>query len=176
MKKPIAALTFILLFLSPVFAEISCRRCEVGNCVCEITDCDSGIFDVFSSTSCALTPDYEYMFSEGYVKWSPASARSYYVKALCSDGETQSNCTLMTVKAAEVTTTTTKSTQPTTSTTTTITTSTTTSTQTEGPDYLPWILIIILIIALLFAIYYFFFMKKGKRKTYEELYRKWRGR
>jgi hypothetical protein len=167
MKKIIAIFTFILLFLAPAFAEISCRKCEVGNCVCEITDCDSGIFDVFSSTSCSLTPDYEYIFSEGYVKWKPASARSYYVKVFCSDGETQSDCILITVRALEVTTTTTRPTQLTT------TTTTLPSARAEGPNYLLWILIVILMLLLLFAIYYFFFMKKGKRKTYEELYRKW---
>jgi hypothetical protein len=168
MKKIIATFIFILLFVNPSLAEISCRRCEVGNCVCEITDCDSGIFDVFSSTSCTLQPTYEHTFSEGFVRWSPTRAGSYYVKALCSDGETQSDCTLITVKAQEATTTTrpafpTTSTQPTT---------TTLPTKAEGPDYLLWVFVIILIIALLFAVYYFFFMKKG-RKTYEELYKKW---
>jgi hypothetical protein len=171
MKRLTAAFTFILLLLTPTLAEISCRKCEVGNCICEITDCDSGIFDVFSSTSCTLKPDYEYIFSEGYVRWSPESARSYYMKALCSDGETQSNCTLITVKAVEITTTTTRPTSTTSTTTTTLP-----PTQTGGPDYLLWILVVILIATLLFAVYYFFFMKKGRRKTYEELYRKWRGR
>jgi len=174
LKKSIvtfAFISFILLSSASASAEISCKKCEVGNCICEITDCDSGIFDVFSSTSCTLSPDYEYIFSEGYVRWNPESAKSYYVKALCSDGETQSNCTSITVKTAEITTTTTRPTSTTSTTTTTLP-----PTQTGGPDYLLWILVIILIIILLFAVYYFFFMKKGKRKTYEELYRKWRGR
>jgi hypothetical protein len=170
LKRIIAVFIFILLFLNPSLAEISCRRCEVGNCVCEITDCDSGIFDVFLSTSCTLEPDYEYTFSQGFIRWSPLQAASYYVKALCSDGQTQSDCTLVTVKA-QAAVTTTKTTQPRT---TQVQQTTTTSPppKTEGPDYLLWVLVILLIIALLFAVYYFFFMKKG-RKTYEELYRKW---
>ena len=171
MKKILTAFIFILLFLNPSLAEISCGKCEVGNCICEITDCDSGIFDVFSST-CILEPDYEYIFSQGFVKWGPKQARSYYVKALCSDGETQSDCTLITVRAQELPTT---AKPPRTTTQAQQTTTTLPPTEAEGPDYLLWILVIILIIAIIFAVYYFFFMKKG-RKTYEELYRKWRRR
>jgi hypothetical protein len=171
-KKFIIALALTILLPTIALADISCEKCEIGNCVCEITDCDSGIFDVFSST-CAMEPDYEYIFSGGYLKWYPEIARSYYVKVLCSDGETQSDCFLITVKAKAIPTTTTTITRLTTTTTTTLP-----EVRPQGPDYLLWALIAILIIAILFAIYYFF-IKKGKRgrKTYEELYKKWgRGR
>ncbi|MEM5855636.1 MAG: hypothetical protein QW472_04975 [Candidatus Aenigmatarchaeota archaeon] len=156
----------IFLFPSITFAEIVCRNCFVGDCKCTITDCDSGILDIFSSTSCSMMPDYEFTFSGGYLKWSPESARSYYAKALCSDGKTQSECSLITVKVVEEETTTT--TRPKTTTTTTLPVS-----KEGGPDYLLIVLVVILIAVILFAVYYFFFLKKAGKKTYEELYRKW---
>ena len=162
------ALSIFILSQKMAFAEISCKSCFVGSCRCDITDCESGIFDVFSSTSCTLMPDYEFTFSNGYVVWSPEVAKSYYVKALCSDGKTQSECTLITVKSEETITI---------PTTTTYRQQTTTTyveeeeKEEKGTDYFLIILVVLLIIAILFALYYFFFMKKGK--TYEELYKKW---
>lgn len=168
-KISIAFLVMIFIFQSLAYAEVFCNNCFVGNCRCTITDCDSGILDIFSSTSCSMTPDYEFVFSDSYLIWSPESARSYYVKALCSDGKTQSGCNLITARVAE---------EP--ATTTTLPKATTTTTlpisEKGGPDYLLIALIVILIVVILFAVYYFFFLKKGKRKTYEELYRKWRRR
>lgn len=167
-KLIIIPLITIFLFPSIVFAEIICRDCFVGDCKCIITDCDSGILDIFSSMSCSMIPDYEFTFSDGSLRWSPESARSYYAIVLCSDGKTKSDCSLITVKMREEETTTT-TTKPKTTTTTTLPV----SEEKSGPDYLLIILVVILIALLLFAVYYFFFLKKSGNKTYEDLYRKW---
>jgi hypothetical protein len=172
-KNFIVALVLIFLLPSLGLAKISCEKCEIGNCVCEITDCDSGIFDVFASTSCATEPDYEYIFSDGYLRWYPEIARSYYAKVLCSDGETQSDCFLITVKAKAATTTTTTGQVKPTTTTSFKPTTTLPEEEAEGPDYLLWVLIAVLIIVILFAIHYLLIKKGKSRKTYEELYKKW---
>lgn len=170
MKKiSIIFLITILLSQPLVYAEVICKNCFVGECRCTITDCDSGIVDIFSSATCTMMPDYEFVFSNGYLKWSPESARSYYLKALCEDGKTQSDCTLITVRMAEETTTTTKPT-------TTLPTTTTKPTPTSeggGVDYTLIILVVILILVILFLSYFFFLKKGGKKKSYEELYKKW---
>lgn len=164
MKKLIVPFVMILLLLDPALAEVSCRNCRIGGCTCTITDCDSGIIDFFNTSSCSLYPDYEFTFSSGHLDWSPEIARSYSVKALCSDGTTQSDCNTITVSSAETTTTTVK-----------VTTTTQPTAPSEGPDYFLFVLIAILIVAILAAVYYLFFVKKKrKRKSFEELYRKWR--
>jgi len=165
MKKLIALFVLILLPPSLVSARVSCKDCKINQCICTITDCESGILDIFSGSSCAIEPDYEYTFSNGYLEWSPKVAKSYYVKALCSDGETQSSCDAITVKSLEEAITTT--TKP------PITTTTLRPAPAEGPDYLLFGLIGVLVVAILLAIYYLFFRKKAGR-SYEQLYRKWR--
>ena len=163
-KGLITLFIIILLFPSLVLAGISCQSCKIGTCTCTISDCDSGIIDIFSASSCSTEPDFEYTFSNGYLDWSPKTARSYYAIALCSDGETKSSCDLITVSSVEVVTTTTKP---------KVTTTTTKPSPSGGLDLFSIALIVLLVIAIIVAAYYLFFGKKAK-KTYEELYRKWR--
>lgn len=165
MKKLTASLAMIsfLLLLSPALATVSCSNCKVGSCTCTITDCDSGILDIFSASSCSITPTYEYTFSKGSLNWIPPTSRTYYVKALCSDGETQSDCIAVTVVSAQGATTTT----------TLKTTTTAPLPPAQGPDYTLFVLIAVLIVVILFAVWYLFLRKK-KGGTYEEIYKKWK--
>jgi hypothetical protein len=163
-KKIVVLFVLILMLPSLVSAKVSCKDCKINQCICTITDCDSGILDIFSGSSCGINPDYEFTFSNGYLEWNPKVAKSYYVKAFCSDGETQSSCDSITVRSIEEATTTT--TKPT-------TTTTQPAAPAEGPDYLLLGLIGILAVAILLAAYYLFFRKKAG-KSYEQLYRKWR--
>ncbi|MEM5855706.1 MAG: hypothetical protein QW472_05330 [Candidatus Aenigmatarchaeota archaeon] len=169
MKKfLLIVLTVFFLLQSVTSAEIVCSKCLVGDCYCTVTDCDSGIVDIFYSP-CSMNPSYEFTFSNGYFKWKPEVENIHYLKVLCSDGETQSECTPIVVEASrEKTTTTTAETTIPAKTTTTLEM----EEETEGPDYFLIVLIVMLILILLFAAYYFFFMKK-KGKTYEDLYKKW---
>jgi len=164
MRKTAALLVTFLLLPSLALASVSCDSCKVGDCTCVITDCDSGILDIFSASSCSITPSYEYTFSAGSLKWNPPTSRTYYVKALCSDGETQSDCFAVTVKSAQATTTTTKP---------KATTTTTLPAAAPGPDYTLFALVAVLIAAILSAVWYLFLRKK-KGGTYEEIYRKWK--
>lgn len=164
-------LMIVSLLPTRASADVSCSDCTIGDCLCLISDCDSGIFDIFSTSSCSLTPDFEYTFSNGLLNWSPDVAKSYYAKALCDDGETQSDCTLITVRTIEETTTTRLTTV---ATTTRPKTTTTIGEETSGgPNYLLYGLVVILVILILFALYYVLFKKKKPGKSYEELYRKW---
>lgn len=173
MLKKILIIAGIAFLFLPCLVEASiiCNRCYVGNCECEVTDCDSGIVDIFASTSCGTFPDYELTFSGGYFRWNPPMARSYYAIALCSDGRTTSTCDVITARVEAVTTTL----KPTT-TTTLYTTTTIPEIEGKEPDYLFIALLIILVVLVAIAVYYFLFLKKKKRKTFEELYRKWGGK
>ena len=174
MLKKISIILALLLILPHLAeAKILCNLCYVGYCECEITDCNSGIIDIFLSTSCSTTPDYEIVFSEGYFTWEPSVARSYSAIALCSDGRTTSGCSTITVNVKETTTTTLKPTTTTIKTTTTIPEE---IVEERGPDYLLIALIITLLVLIGVAVYYFFFTKRKKKKSFEELYRKWGGR
>jgi hypothetical protein len=162
LNKTIALLVLISILPSLAFGEIACGTCKVGDCTCTISECTSGMVDIFSGSSCTTDPDYEYIFSNGYFRWTPQAAKNYYVKALCSDGETQSDCSLVRVSLAAASTTTTRP-----------STTTTQPTSAGGSNFLTLAFVILLIIAIIVAIYYYFFRKKTK-KSYEELYRKWR--
>lgn len=159
MKKIIALFVLISLVPTIALADISCSSCKVGDCTCNINDCDEGIVDIFPSLSCSTTPTYEFTFSDGILRWNPETARSYSTKVLCSDGETQSDCEQITAKLS-ATTTTTKLV-------------TTTTIPKTGDSYLFWILLLVIIVIIALAIYYFYFRNRPS-KSYEELYRKWR--
>jgi len=160
MKKIVAVLVLISLLPSLALADVYCGSCKVGDCTCNIDTCDSGIIDIFPSLSCSVTPTYEFTFSDGILRWNPETARSYSVKVLCSDGETQSDCETITAKLSTATTT------------TAIFTTTTIPPKPDG-GYVFWILLLVIIALIAFAVYYFYF-RKNPAKSYEELYRKWR--
>jgi len=135
--KYISILTFLIstTFLLPIsMALITCDKCETDNCTCHISDCKSGILDVFVTTDCSGAPSYEFVFSNSEIVWSPAETYSYYLTAFCDDSTTKSVCSDIAVKQGTTTSTTT------TTTTTQITTTTTknqTTTTTSIPIYGP---------------------------------------
>jgi len=164
-----AIFSFVSLLPPLTSATISCSgTCFVSDCTCIITDCSNGIFDVYTSSSCSGIPTYEFSFGARSFGWYPPTAGTYYAQVVCDDGTTRSSCAAISVKSAEETITTTSE-----------TTTTTTTTSGGGGDN-TWLIILAVLIIIgivAFLIYRFFFSgKKGARKTYEELYRKWGSR
>ena len=171
MLKKIFLLTSVLLLLHSAKATVVCLDCNVGKCVCEVVDCDSGIVDIFEE-GCSLMPDYEMTFRYSF-EWKPKRSGTYYVLVLCDNGET-SGCEEIEVE--EETTTTSRV--------STSTTRMTTSTiyweeegeeeewEEEGLDLVTLVLFLLLVILIGIGIFYMFMKRKGK-KTWEELYRKW---
>jgi len=124
MKKKLYIFIFFLLGiiissnLSFALPITNCPTCNVNNCLCSISNCNSGILRVYSTSSCSGIPVYQFTFQGGAATWAPSQAKTYYLKILCDDS-TQSVCKEQLVQNGSSTTTTQVTT---TSTTTTIST------------------------------------------------------
>jgi hypothetical protein len=175
---------FSLVLLSSLSFAITCSPCEVNNCVCSIGECSSGILRIYPSSSCK-TPSYEYTFSSYQFTWNIAPLGTYYFKVFCADGKATS-CTSITVRQAGVATTTTE-----------VTTEQTTTTTAEqecvydsdcSPDEkcvdgicevvekknYTWIIVVAVVaVVVIFFLLFFISKKRPKRRSFEELYRKW---
>jgi hypothetical protein len=134
MGKKIHIFLFLLLgiffFSGLAYAtpEISCPACSTNSCSCSVSNCNSGIFRVYSTSGCSGVPTYQFTFSAGTVAWAP-SQTTYYLKVFCDDNS-QSVCKEQVISGG---TSSTSTTSATTSTTTTIpTTSTTIATTTTS--------------------------------------------
>jgi len=165
-----AIFSFFIVFPFATLAAINCQgTCDITQCTCTIGDCSSGLFDVYSSSSCSGIPVYEYSFPTRSFLWYPPKTGTYYVQALCDDGSVKSSCTSITAKSSEGTSTS--------SSTTSSATTTTSTTGGGGGGDNTWLIIVavlIIIAIIIFLIYRFFFSgRKRSKKTYEELYRKW---
>ena len=109
MKNIIIALLTFLVLPSISFAlvgDISCNDCFVGTCECTITDCTSGLLEVFSGGTCGSQLQYQLEFSQGTVSWSPTQTGTFHGIAFCDSGA-QSTCQTISVTAGGGTTTTT---------------------------------------------------------------------
>jgi hypothetical protein len=206
LKKIVFVISMLvsLSFLASIsFADINCPNCFIGRdgCSCQVSNCDTGIVDVYTSSSCVGNSIYENDFgtgSAGTFTWSPTKSGSFYGKAFCDNRVDQSGCNLIEVQANPGPTTTLKSTTTTGSekptcpseccaiddTTYKYKPCTATNQEcknrkcvsTGGGDNTLLIVGLILIIIIIGVVVYFFFIKKGKKQriSYEELYRKWK--
>lgn len=158
-----------MLIFPTAMAAVSCPSCIIGGCSCSISDCASGIIDIYSSSSstCQGNPLFEYSFTGGSFPWFPSNIGTYYMQAFCDDGRTHSICSQVSVVSTSVPITTTSEiqTQPV----------STTPTQTSGggSNIIFYVLIIVIIAVIAFIAYRFLFKKKAKKIDYESLYRKW---
>jgi hypothetical protein len=173
---------------------ITPSSCIIGNCLFSITECSSGIIRVYTST-CSGAPNRQIIFSGFIFNLNPSSAGAYYLKAFCDDGTTLSACHAISVQSPT----------PTTIPTTTTLKATCPFEcclneplyrdkdcaedefcedneciplvePTEGPDYTFYIIAIFVVAIILVVLYLVVFRKKPARKTYAELYEKWRRR
>lgn len=184
-KKQILTISAIvgIILLSPIsLAAVTCGVCQVDSCVCQITECQSGMFNVFTISDCSGVPYVRDTFSGGMKTWYPPQPLTYYVLALCDDGTTRSVCTLQQVLPAGTSPTpTTTTTTTTTEETVTTTEFTTTTTKETGVTYetppsgggfnFLWIVIVIFIV--MGVAFYFLRIRKKKEVSYEEVYKKW---
>lgn len=120
--KGLIFLTFLIFFLL-VFpkanAQISCQDCIAKTkCTCDISDCDAGVFRVYTKSGCSGTPTSELDFSNGQVTWTPNQGGNFYAKTICSN-KVQSECSEIAVSKLQTTTTTIRETTTTIETTTT---------------------------------------------------------
>jgi hypothetical protein len=157
-----------LVSLASISLAIDCPSCYLEKCSCSVEECSSGRVNIYLS-ECLGAPDYSYTFSDGTFSWQPPSAKTYWLMALCDDGETS---TCQDVRARSTKTTTTTSTPITTSTTPKTTTTTTTAPGGGVSMTLLWIFLVVILVAA--AGVYFFIIKKKPKGKYEELYSKWR--
>lgn len=165
MKELIFLSSVFLLLLSVSLASgtISCSKCDTSNCSCVITDCQSGVVDVYSSPFCSGNPSFELDFSNGDLNWEPGSNNVFYLLALCDDGKTQSSCTRVSLKSE--TTTTPRTTTP----------ITTAAKPSQGPTTFTVVALIVVVLLALAFVIYFLFSRKGSKTTYDELQKKYRG-
>lgn len=156
-----------MLIFPTVMAAVSCPSCIIGGCSCSISDCSSGIIDIYSSSTCQGNPLFEYTFTGGSFPWFPSNSGTYYMQAFCDDGRTQSICSQVSVTSTSVSTGSTSEIQT--------QTESTTQTQTSGggSNMIFYVLIIVIIAVIAFIAYRLFFKKKAKKINYESLYRKW---
>ena len=75
-------------------AVVTCNPCSAGNCACTITDCQTGILEIFSS--CGAPPQYQLDFTGGTRTWQPQQSGALYAAATCYNG-TVSQCTAVNV-------------------------------------------------------------------------------
>jgi len=172
-EKIIVAITISLLVFPTVFANVTYQNtCAIGNCPLAVSDCSSGLIDLFVKPDCSGNPSYEYTFSNGVLPWPPTIAQTLYAYALCDDGKTRSACSPITVSplasniTSSTTTTTTIQTQPSAS-------STPTQTISDNSNIVFYVLIIVVIVVVAFIIYRLLFSKKKPKIDYETLYKKW---
>jgi len=167
----------IVLIPSAALAIVTCNPCQVNGCVCQITECSKGIFNVFTISDCSGVPYVRDTFSSGVKTWYPQNAIEYYIYILCDDGN-RSLCTPQRALPSGIVTTTTTTTSRTATTTRFTETTTTEETATYTTETKPsgggfnfwWIIFIFIIIGIAF---YFLKMRKKKVVSYEEVYKKW---
>lgn len=167
----------VILLPSAVSALVTCNPCEIDGCVCQITECSKGIFNVFTISDCSGVPYVRDTFSGGIKTWYPQNAIDHYILVLCDDGS-RSACVQQRVSPIVVAPTTTTTTKEKTTTTTEFTETTTeetgaTYTTEEKPsgggfNFL-WIILIFIIVGVVF----FFLRMRKKGMSYEEVYKKW---
>jgi len=161
MKEKIIFAILISFFIIPsALASITYQTCRMNNCPVSITDCSSGLVDIYSSSTCTGNPSSEYSFSSGSFPWYPDTAGTYYMFALCDDGHTHSICSPVTVSGLITTSSTT-------------TTTTEISTPTSGNSNIILYVLVIVIIVVVAFIAYRIFTKKKPKVDYASLYRKW---
>ena len=165
--------SFVLLSSLSLALTINCDPCEVGNCHCNIEQCSSGILRIYDSSSCRI-PKYEYTFYQYQFSWSDASVGPFYFKAFCSDGQS-TECNNITVSGGPTTSKTSTSMTTTKKTTTSIKSGTSTTTEgTDGNKDYTWIYVAVLAIAIVVFVLIFLIFKNRPKKSYEQLYAKWR--
>lgn len=164
MKEKIFAIMFFLILSSLVRATVICSECEVGKCVCEVIDCDSGIVDIFED-GCSTTPDMEMTFKNSF-EWKPEREGTYYVLVLCDDGQTP-GCEEIKVEEKQETSTTIRKT------TTTRPKGYEEEEEMEGgADVVTPLLFLLLVILIAIGVFYMYTKRRG-RTTWEKLYKKW---
>jgi hypothetical protein len=165
-EKILFAILSSFLVFPVALASVSCPNCLVNeNCVCTVTDCATGLVDIYSSLNCAGNPLYEYSFSSSGFTWFPDQAATYFALALCDDRHINSPCSEVDVFSAETT--------PEISTTTTTEMSVPITSPSGNTNMVLYVLVIVIIAVIAFIAYRLFSKKKKPRIDYETLYRKW---
>jgi len=111
--------SFILFFtsfptLTCATSSLACSPCSTSLCKCA-TNCSSGYFSVYPTSSCSGLPAKKIIIDYNNVSFAPTGTA--YVKILCSDDNSVSQCYTVTPTTQQTTTTTTAA-QATTTTTT----------------------------------------------------------
>ena len=83
---------FKKFFGSSTDVTLSCDDCAINSCSCSISNCQSGILEVYKQSECSSTPSYIYTFSGNEKTWFPESEGKYFLKVSCDDGK-ESSCT-----------------------------------------------------------------------------------
>lgn len=102
------AVIFLIFFSQSVYATMTCTVCQVGNCVCQITNCAAGGVRGWAASSCTGLWGLQYMFSGSTLTWAPSSQGTYSFRIDCA-GAT-SDCVQVSVGALSPTTSTTTTT------------------------------------------------------------------
>jgi hypothetical protein len=96
---PLATLFLVLLVMLFILApyslvsssltskiSLSCENCIVGDCIC-ITDCSSGLLDIYTKAACEGIPTYELLIFNGHGQWKPLQEGVYHLRILCDNGK-----------------------------------------------------------------------------------------
>jgi len=108
MKSPkkLIILTIIAVMVtsaSIVYGGIICEPCNVGSCSCAITDCESGLSRIYTSSDCSSGLIVGPPFLDSEITWSPSETGTYYIRVFCDSGQ-ELVCTPIDVSASSGTT------------------------------------------------------------------------